>query len=88
MKRKVLEWIHRIVGFTIFESLIAVIGFVGLHYSMTYLISINNFNWGIRVGLIQSALAISYLQIANVFYWILGINLLDFKLWRKKWKSK
>ena len=84
-KKKIGEWIHRILGFTIFESFIAVIGFVGLYISMQVLSETNNLNFGTNMGLLQTALAIAYLQVANIFYWIMDINLFDFKkLWRKK----
>jgi len=82
--KKVGEWIHRIVGFTIFQSFIVVVGFVGLYISLQILNETNNFNYKTQIGLIQTAFAISYLQIANLFYWIMDINLFDFKkLWRK-----
>ena len=82
--KKVGEWIHRIVGFTIFESLIAVVSFVGIYTSMQVLGGTNNLNFGTSMGLLQTALAIAYLQVANIFYWIMDINLFDFKkLWRK-----
>lgn len=85
MNRKTGEWIQRIICFTIFESLIAIFGFVVIGYSTKLLTEMNLFNWKVGVGLAQSSLAIAYLQIANIFYWWLDINLLDFKkLWRKK----
>ena len=81
--KKVGEWIHRIVGFTIFESFIVVIGFVGIYISMQVLGETNNLNIKTQIGLLQTALAIGYLQVANIFYWIMDINLFDFKkLWR------
>ena len=83
-KRKVGEWVHRIIGFTIFESLIAVVGFVGIYTSITVLAELDKLTLGVSIGLVQAALAIAYLQVANIFYWIFGENLFDFKsLWRK-----
>jgi len=86
--KKVGEWIHRVVGFTIFESLIAVVGFVGIYISMQVLGETNNLSFVTSMGLLQTALAIAYLQVANIFYWIMDINLFDLKkLWRKNGKS-
>lgn len=86
-KRKTGEWIYRIFCFTILHSLILTIGFVGLHYSIEVLTEKNLLTWEIQVALIQVALAIAYLQIVNIFYWITDTNLLDFKkLWRRKEK--
>ena len=80
--KKVGEWIHRIVGFTIFESFIAVVGFVGIYISMQVLDETNNLNFGTSMVLLQTALAIAYL---HILYWIMDINLFDFKkLWRKR----
>lgn len=82
--KKVGEWAHRIIGFTIFQSFITVIGFVGLHYSMIILTEMGLMNFGVNIGLLQFALATCYLQIANLLYWLGDINLFDFKkLWRK-----
>ena len=83
--KNVGEWIHRIIGFIIFESFITVVGFVGIYFLMNFLVETNNLNFGTSMGLLQTALAIGYLQVANVFYWIMDINLFDFKrLWGKK----
>jgi len=86
--KKVGEWIHRIVGFTIFESLITIVSFAGIYTSMQVLGETNNLNFGTSMGLLQTGLAVAYLQVANIFYWIMDINLFDFKeLWRKKKKK-
>ena len=85
MKTKILEWIYRIVLFTILQSFITVISFVGIHYSIIILEEANKLTLGVQIGLIQMALASAFIQIANIFYWIMDINLFDFKkLWRNK----
>ena len=88
MKRKIFEWSHRILGFTIFQSFISILSFVGIYVSMEVLISRNLLDWRVHIGLFQFALAMAYLQIANVFYWLFDINILDFKLWRIKNETK
>lgn len=85
--RKVLEWTHRIVGFTILESLISVIGFIGLYQSIMLLEELNKMTLGVRIGLVQASIGIAFLSVANIFYWFLDINLFDFKLWREKCNS-
>lgn len=82
--KKVGEWIYRIVCFIILESFIMFVGFTALHYCMSLFETRGIFNeFGVKAGLIQLSLAIAYLQIANIFYWIMNINLFDFKkLWR------
>jgi uncharacterized membrane protein (DUF485 family) len=84
-KRKIGEWIHRIFAFTIFQSFITFIAFVVINFSIPIFQETNNLGFGIRIALIQFMLAILYLAIANMFYWILDINIFDFKrLWGKK----
>ena len=84
-KRKIGEWIYRIFCFTIIDNLIAVIGFVGIHYSLVTLIELEKMSTGVSIGLLQVGLGICYLRVVNLFYWIGDINLLDFKqLWRKE----
>ena len=78
-KKKITEWAYRIFCFTILESLIAVVGFVALHYGISILEEMGRMTWGVQAGFIQAALAISFLQIANIIYWIGGINILNFK---------
>ncbi len=77
--KKICEWIYRIVMFTILQSLIYTIGFVGLAYSIEKITELNLMTWKIQAGLIQVALAIAYLQVVNIFYWFCNINLFDFK---------
>ena len=83
-RKKVYEWTYRIIMFTILQSLIYTIGFVGLMYSIE-ITELNLMTWKIQVGLIQVALAIAYLQLVNLFYWLFNTNLLDFK---KLFKNK
>ncbi len=84
-EKEVIRWVYRIICFTILQSLIITIGFIGLHYSMTILTEMNLLTWKVQIGLIQVALAICYLQVVNIFYWIMGINLFNFKkLWTKQ----
>ena len=75
----ILEWAYRIIMVTILHSLIITIGFVGLGFSMEKLTEFNLMNWKVQAGLIQAALALAYLQIVNIFYWIMNINLFDVK---------
>jgi hypothetical protein len=83
-KRKIGEIVHRLIGFSIFQSLIVVICGIGIYNTIQFLIEVNNLNFGTRMGMIQALLATLYLSIANLFYWLMGINLFDFKkLWRK-----
>ena len=83
-KRKIGEWIYRIFCFMIIDSFIIIVGFTGLHYSMLVLIDANKLNLGTQIGLTQASLAIMFLSIANILYWILDINLFNFKkIWRK-----
>ncbi len=84
-RKKVYEWTYRIIMFTILQSLIYTIGFVGLMYSIEKITELNLMTWKIQVGLIQVALAIAYLQLVNLFYWLFNTNLLDFK---KLFKNK
>ncbi|RLG11370.1 hypothetical protein DRN69_07845 [Candidatus Pacearchaeota archaeon] len=85
MKIKVGEWIHRIVCLVIFENLISMISFVVIYVSLSVLTETNNFNFWVSIGLLNTTLALVYLRIANMAYWLMGINLFNFKkLWRKK----
>ena len=79
------EWGHRIFLFTIFQSLIAIIGFVGVYVSMNVLIEKDLLYFGTQAGLVQMALAIAYLQVANILYFLFDVNLLNVKeLWKNK----
>lgn len=81
-KWEIVEWVHRIFCFTIFQSLINIVGFGGLYYSIQVLETSNNLSFAVRVGIVQCSLAIAYLQITNFFYWLFEINLFDLKkLW-------
>jgi len=82
--KKIMEWIYRIFCFTILHSLIITIGFVSLYTSMNVIIERGLMTWKIQVGLIQVALAVVYLQIANILYWIYDINIFNFKMEKKK----
>ena len=86
-KNKINEWIYRIICFTLFQSLILVVGFVAMHYGISLMVETRRMTWGVQAGFIQSSLAICLLQLANILYWICGINILDFKkLFREKIK--
>jgi len=77
--KKALEWIYRIFMVTILQSLIVLVGFVSLHYGMEIFIELELLDWKVKAGFIQAALAITVLQIANLFYWIMDINIFNFK---------
>ena len=82
IKKSIIKWTYRIFCFTIIQCLIATIGFAALHYTMTMFMDMNKLTWQLHVCLIHASLAICYLQISNLLYWLAGINLLDFKkLW-------
>jgi len=78
-KKKVTEWVYRIFCFTILESLITIVGFVSLHYGITILEEAGKMTWGVQAGFIQASLAICFLQIANIMYWVMDKNLFNFK---------
>jgi uncharacterized membrane protein (DUF485 family) len=77
-KKKIYEWIYRIILFTITHSLIVCVSFVALYVPLTVL-KPEQITFGVRIGLMQAAFASSFIQIANLFYWLNGINLLNFK---------
>jgi len=83
-KKKVFEWIHRILAFIIIDSLMSIVFFAGFYISLKVLTEKDLMSFGVSLGLLQAGLGYLYLQIVNIFYWFVGINLLDFKLWRKK----
>lgn len=84
-KRKIFNWIYRIFVFVILDSFIVVVGFVGLYTALTILQERGLMSLGVSIGLLQMGLAIAYLQIWNLCYWILNINIFTNKLFR--WKS-
>ncbi len=76
---KKLEIIYRVLCLSILQSAILVVSFVSLHYSLKILIERDSLSWGVQIGLIHANLGFLYLQIANVFYWAMGINIFNFK---------
>ena len=82
--KKILEWLHRLIGFTIFDSLISLITMASLMYTLELFLEKDLLTWGVKAGLIQAIIGIIYLKVANGFYWLFDINLFDFKQWRKK----
>ncbi len=85
--RVIFEGIYRLVMATILYSLILIVGFVSLLYTLKEINERGLMNWRVQIGLIQASLAIAYLQIANIFYWIMDVNLFDFnKLFKEKEK--
>lgn len=78
-KKKAIQTIYRFVVFVLISKVITVLLVVGIHYSITILTNTGNLGLGQRIGLIEFTLGCIYLQLANVVYWIFGINLLDYR---------
>ncbi len=76
MNKKILIWIKRIFLWTIFQSLISIVGFVSLYYGMEVVIEKGLLDWQVQAGFISAIIALTYLQIANILYYLGGINIL------------
>lgn len=75
MTKDILLSIYKIFCFTILGSLISVLAFVCLNYSITFFQETNNLTWQFTVGIISAALGFCYLSVANFLYWIAEYNL-------------
>jgi len=71
--------VYKLIVFLILESLITIVGFVIIHYSITILTQQNSLNLKVQIILFFAAIGIAYLSIVNFFWWLMGINLLDLK---------
>jgi len=76
--KKILEWTYRIICFTIVDSFILCASFAALYISLTVLTP-EQLTIGVKIGIIQAGLGSSFLQVANILYWILDINLFNYK---------
>ncbi len=75
------ETIYVYFCWTIFATVIALIWVCTLGQSWMI---VPNPSWATKIGRVIFTIGMMYLQVVNAYYWLLGINLFDFKKLFKK----
>ena len=81
---KIIEFGYRIIAYALLESIITILGFVGLMNTIRIFEELNSLTLSVQIIITLFALGIAYLTVVNFCYWFLEINLLDYKKLNKR----